>query len=302
MRESVRPGYLWWESATTAVRREARHAHDVQFRLIGQPSPAGQIRAADLIAIASSIKDLTYRLTRAAADAQGLGRTTADLEALAQVRVSLASGSTLVLCRIGDLNALDVDLLEAEVDRMLWDIVNGMSTAHCPASVSETVSEAAGDLAVALRQAATDVEVVVGGRPAVRVTKVSLSRDVWTSPPPEDLDSVPMQGELRAVDLDSHRFRLVDDVGTKIELEHVEDAPSVAGLVETRVQAVGRYVPARGAKRARLNEVVIAPAGAPFRIEQALTIADLGSRVADQDETLDLAPQEVEQFLAGLRD
>ena len=179
--------------------------------------------------------------------------------------------------------------------------MDGFATARRPAFASDTVAEAAGDLAVALGQAATEVHIVVGPRPPVRLTSASLERGVWTSTSDEYGEEASMRGELRAVDLDSSRFRLVDDVGNKIELEHVEDATSVAGLVGTRVEAVGRYVPVRGAKRARLSDVVITQAVAPFRTEPVLSISDFVSRVRDQSQTLDLSPQEVERFVAGLR-
>lgn len=253
--------------------------HEVELRLLGQPSPDGEILAEDLIAIAAATKTLTYRLTRLVASAEGLGRTTADLEALAQVRLTLAPGSTRVICRIGDLGALEIDPLSGEVERLFSAIVDGFATARRPAFASDTVAEAAGDLAVALGQAATEVHIVVGPRPPVRLTSASLERGVWTSTSDEYGEEASMRGELRAVDLDSSRFRLVDEVGNKIELEHVEDATSVAGLVGTRVEAVGRYVPVRGAKRARLSDVVITQAVAPFRTEPVLSISDFVSRV-----------------------
>jgi hypothetical protein len=76
---------------------------------------------------------------------------------------------------------------------------------------------------------------------AVAFRPAERDRSVWQVGPrlvvePEQTTVV---GRLEMVDLGKHRFRIADDVGNQITLDHVEDEAAVSSLIGQRTSATG---------------------------------------------------------------
>lgn len=73
------------------------------------------------------------------------------------------------------------------------------------------------------------------------------------------------------VDLYTNHFRIVDELGNRIELHQVRDAEAAASLVNTPVLAYGVFLPASGSGRPRLDCAKISPFSIP---EQLARVAE----------------------------
>lgn len=277
----------------------------IEVRLVGQQSPDGEIVASHAASISKALEALIHRLTREAAGRAGLGRTHRVLERFAEVRlVGLGEGSTRLFYRVGDADALDIiDPLAQAVDRLFWDVVDGMITNTRPRSTTETIAAATDDLLGALIQSASGVEIAADGRRSVPLRTGDLDRSVWAPAPPPGSEDTVMIGELEAVDLRNDHFRLADTVGNRIELHAVREALVAAHLVGSRVKAQGRFVPVTGSAKPRMEDVVISAADPQVSLSQpSLTDAIAAARSAPEPTIhLDLTDEELDDFLTAAR-
>lgn len=276
----------------------------IEIRLIGHRSGAGEILGDDAVHLVQAVKDLVYRLTRAAADRAGLGRAPAVIEQLSTVRLSLAEGSTRLIFRVGEEEALDIDPLAADVDAALFVIASGIRDNIVPEGTGASVAAAAHDLVVALRHAAPKVDVTIGGLEPVQISASGLDPRAWEPEESAQEDDRTVVGTLEAVDLRSAHFRIVDAVMNRIELMEVEDPSRAAVLVGQRVSARGRLV--LGGPNARTRLMAPTVVADETEIETTARQPSLDWLIAEaanapKPEPLDLSPDELREFLAAAR-
>lgn len=238
---------------------------DVELRFEAIRSPAGEMRADHAAAVSAALDTLFLRLTREAASAAGPGRPGTTLERLGEVRLrGVAAGSTRLLFRIGDADAL-VDPLEEQTDALFRDLVAGIQANEAPSFTTPTIREATLRLVGALKKAAPIVEVTAAERRIARIVTAEIVRDVWQ---PRDGEPQPatIAGRLEALDFRNGHFRLVDDVGNRIDLEEVDDPDTAADLANQRVQAEGKLTPATNTSKERLTSVRLRPYALPGHV------------------------------------
>lgn len=231
---------------------------EFELRLVGHPAGEGELLASDAVAIIGAFKELAYRLTRAAADKAGLGRTDAALERLAEVRVALRSGGNRLVFTVGDPDALDIDPNAPDVDDAFWRIVRGLESNRRPGAVSDSVAESVDDLLVALQRACSAVEVVGPRRKPVVLTTRMLDRRPWQRRPAPATDAQ-LHGMLEMVDLHTGRFRLRAPDGSAVDLIEVVNAGLAAALVGSHVAATGVLAVGGGTRHHRMEQPMIAP-------------------------------------------
>lgn len=296
-------GVLSWLPAILDEREVVMRNYEI--RLYGHDSDDGEVLFEDLDRIGSALKRIVYGLTREAASRAGLGRASHEVERLATVRVGLAPGSTRLLFRVGEREALPIDPLGSTVDEAFFGIVEGLK-ANKAAGVTVSVGKAVGDLASALKKATPRAEITVGPFARVMVETSMLIREIWESAVADVGTEVAVHGLLEMVDLKSVRFRLVDAVGNRIDLIDVPDPAVASTLIGSRVTAVGALTQQEGARRARLHAPSLTGATsihARLGTDDVATLDELvqGSQVVDEPEAIDLSDHELDDFPAALR-
>lgn len=281
---------------------------DLELRLVGARAPDGEIRFADLVAIASSLQELSLRITRTCVSAERLGRPNDVVQEFAQLRLrGLTKGSTRLLVSRGPSDTLDIDPSELrDLDRKFSEVIEGVGRDQRPAWLNDSIAESTEEFVKALQSSAHVVEARFAdvGR-TVRIKTESIHRETWRrSSPTVSPSEVVVSGKLEAVDLRSGKFRVVDDVGNRIALDDVPDAEGTAHLINQRVRATG---PA-----ARDDADRIRVLHAPVVEEDALpdawcsrTTADLAAELAKPGPTfgagVELTDEEYADFLAVVR-
>lgn len=217
---------------------------ELELRLIGAASPAGEIRLADLVAIAASLQELSLRIGRSYLGGEGPGRARGAVEELTQLRLSeITSGSTRLILARGPAAALDFELAEeAELERRFWDVMDGVAKDQRPDGTSDLIADSAASFVAALQSVAPTVEVTMGSRRQVRIRTTEIHRETWIRERKVAQTEAVVTGRLEAVDLRSGRFRVVDDVGHRIALDHVPAPTTAAHLINRRIRAIGTGV------------------------------------------------------------
>lgn len=253
---------------------------ELELRLEGASSPAGEIRLADLAALAQSLQDLSLRVGRAFVDAEGPGRTPRAIEDLSQLRLRrIDGGSTRLTLALGPADVLDVEVTEAvELDRMFWEVIYGVGKDQRPEWVTGLVADSAAAFVSALQSAAPTVEVTMSPYEPVRIRTREIHRETWTSERQvADQESVVVTGLLEKVDLHSHAFRIRDDVGNTIELTQVPHDRAVATLIGSHITAMGHGVRNRSG-RLTLEAPVIGSEQHPVhasRVPSAIPLSEI---------------------------
>ncbi len=277
---------------------------DIEVRLIGHPSPDGQILAQDASGISVAVQTVITRLVKAVAERSGPGRSEAALEAISRVRlVGLTEGSTRLGYVFGDSDALPMDdPLTPEIYGRFWDIVEGIRDSRRPAGVTDSVAASVADLISALGHAAPTVEIGSDDRVPVPVQTRLADRSVW-APTVQESEVVTYYGRLEALDLRNAVFRIVDDVGNRIPLKEVRDSHRAAQLIDQRVAASGVPTISDGHFRYLADVEVVGHELPPEWVREKRSLAEL---LADrpgpaEDGGLDLSDEEFDEFMAAIR-
>lgn len=214
-----------------------------ELRLVGADAPAGELDAADLLAIVQSLQQISTRLGRVETDSAARGRPSRDVQRVGRLRVGLAPGSTRVLFeRRTEATSLDFDLEdEAAVDRAFQQVIESMAKDERPAWVTDPVAEGVAELAAALKNAAPKVEFCIGGAVRASFQTDSIHRETWRRAPLESEpdDAVVYVGRLEKVDIKRHDFRIRDDIGNEYSLPKVVNDTSVMHLIGAHVRVAG---------------------------------------------------------------
>lgn len=213
-----------------------------ELRLVGASSPDGELDADDLLAIVKGLKEIATKLGRDETDAEPLGRPSKRTKSVARLTIGLAPGSTKVLVRRADASeTLDFDLLEEEnFDDKFEALVLAIAKDERPNWVHDSLATAAGDLRLALERAAPVVELSVNQKPLQTFETSTTNRSTWSGQDAKDSDEIlAFIGTLRAVNLDTHRLQVTDDVGNRVALPEVADDTKVGRLLGKYVKVVG---------------------------------------------------------------
>ena len=279
-----------------------------EVRLIGASAPDGELEADQLLAIVASLKEIATKIGRVETDAEPLGRAPKRTRRVARLTIGLAPGSTTVLARrTGTTDALDIDLADAEAfDEKFADLVESIALDERPPWVGDSLSRAAAELTTALQQAASEVEFSVSGQVRGRFRTKATRRETWLVDSDPGTDTITYVGKLYAVNLETHRLLVLDDVGNRVALPEVIDDVEASKLIGTHVMVTG--LPSRDAsgrlQRIDNSRVVAAPdpldgASVPDAVplEEILKSAP----GPDPDGGIDMSDEEFAEFFKAVR-
>ncbi len=282
-------------------------AYDFSMELSGGTNPPGEISLAELSTLAGALQQLALRVGRFVADREGPGRTSDAVERATRMRLTgITKGSTTLAVAHGEHDVLAVEApLEVEAASRFWEVIEGIPTGQRPAWVTPLIAQAATALISATDQVASSVRIQRRDQPLVTWASSAVDRAAWVAagpvPPPEE---TVVSGRLEMVDLKSGRFRLRDDVGNAIELDHVAETPDPSRLVGDRVVATG---PATRDASGRLHlgegtRVSAAPVPAQWSSEHRVDWdAALTSAVQVTGGVDGVTGEDVEELLSELR-
>ena len=259
------------DAVNILVREEvmAMDSHDLTFRLIGTQVPAGELGLSDLADICHALQDLNTKISRLVAG-QNIGRTGDAAARVAQLRFTgIGEGSTVLDIGYGEANALpdpELSTFEDQTSDMFWEIIAGITTGARPDWATDGVAKSAIDVADALAHSAQTVEVKRADNRLIRFETPFFVRQPWQASEGTITDeTVTLEGELRAVDLETHRFRIRDDAGNAIALWSVQNQEDAATLIGSRATATGLAVRGRQAELKALSGATVASSKVPGR-------------------------------------
>ena len=238
-----------------------------ELRLRGMDVPPGEIGLRDLANISTQLQDLATRLGRWVAGIERVGRSTGDVEDAVALRLTtIRAGSTGLVIERGRAYQPLFDVpLEEEFDALLWETWEAIAADAPRQDTPPLVRQSAVGLLEALGHAAPEAELRrtadgarISFRPGERDKRVWIAPDTTV-----DESDLTLSGVVKMVDLDSHKFRLVDDVGNRIPLEGVDNSDVARELLDRRADAVGQP---RRDSRGRISALVvssISPADVP---------------------------------------
>lgn len=278
------------------------------IRLIDMDAPDGEIDTDDLVAIVAAMKRLTRRLTREVLEQPGQGRPSGMVESLSRSRVAMGTGSTTLAFTVGDPAALEIDPIAEAVDARFRELVSDFESEDGPQNASESILGAAAELARAVTAAAPVAEFSTGDESStipVRRSEVHLDRWVGRIPAPEVMRS--LTGRLEMGDLHSSAFRIRDAVGNTVDLVDVPEPETVIPFLGMNVTVTGLLTPAVGATKNRMRAPEITLA---VGVLERFGLAELPSmetlreqaRSAPEPQPLDLTDDEIDSFMAAIRE
>lgn len=234
-----------------------------EFRLIDASAPEGELEADQLIAIVQGLKEVAMKLGRVETEAETLGRPPKRTLRVATLTIGMAPGSTKVLVRRADADdALGFDLAEQlSFDEKFQAVVESIAHDERPDWVTDTLAVAAGKLRAALEEAAPTIEFKVGSTVRSTFKTSDTRRETWKVLEPDaSADVVTFVGQLRAVNLDTHRLQVTDDVGNRVALPNVVNDVQVGHLVGGYVEVSGSPERDLKGRLSQIHEAVIGPA------------------------------------------
>lgn len=214
-----------------------------ELKLKETGSPAGEIDLRDLACLAEQLQNLATRVGRWVGGIDRVGRSTGDVEEAVELRLTgIHEGSTVLVIERGPRTDPLFDVpLEEEFDARLWETLGAIGSDSPRGDTPPLVRESALSFLDALQHAAARVEVRRPRDGATIVFRPSeRDRQVW-APVPRTVEEseVTLSGVVKAVDLATHKFRLHDDLGSRIPLEGIDDPDVARELLGRRADAVG---------------------------------------------------------------
>lgn len=236
-----------------------------EFRLIGASAPDGELEAGQLLAIVTSLKEIATKIGRVETDAEPVGRAPKRTQRVAKLTIGLAPGSTSVLARrTGAGDALEFDLTDEQAfDEKFAALVESIALDQRPSWVGDSLSLAAADLTAALQEAAPEVEFKVAGQVRRHFKTDEIHRETWRVEATPAADTVTFVGRLFAVNLNTHRLQVQDDVGNRVALPEVPNDTEVSKLIGKHVTVTGApELDGRG-RLTHIHEATVAEAPDP---------------------------------------
>jgi hypothetical protein len=219
---------------------------DFEFRLQETGLPDGEISLNDIASLAGRLQELATRVGRWVTEQEGPGRTRNYITEIAALRLRrMEEGSTRLVIGRGAADQLEVRLpLEQEVDDRFWQIMAALGTDAPPVEAPPGVLESGREVLEALTRASKSVSITRsrdGARTEFRPAE--KDREAWRVADEESGGTdLAVTGRLKALDLESGRFKIRDDAGNAIHLHSVVEPELAARLVGQRATAVGRAI------------------------------------------------------------
>lgn len=189
-----------------------------ELHLEGMDAPGGLIDADRLVEIVKSLQAIATRLGRIETDSAQRGRPSKNLDRVASLRIGLEKGSTTIIAeRDVAQGAFEIGLPDEEaVDLRLAELIQSVGADQRPDWVTDSLARAAGDLVAALQRPAPRIELKVDGTSRTTFDTRAIHRETWTaSTPAPSEEGVTFTGRLFAVNLNTHRLQVQDDVGNQ---------------------------------------------------------------------------------------
>lgn len=257
-----------------------------ELHLKGANAPEGELDADHLLAIVQSLKEIATKIGRVETDAGPVGRAPKRVQRVAKLLIGLAPGSTRVFARRAGpgRDSLDFDLADEQAfDEKFQSLVESIALDRRPDWVGDSLALAAADLTAALQQAAPEVEFKVDGQARRTFKTVEVHRETWRVFTAQSPESVTFVGRLYAVNLNTHRLQVQDDIGHQIALPKVLDDAGAGRLLGSYVAVTGS--PERDARGAltHIHDATVDAAPDPLG-------GAVGPDVVSLDEILRSAP------------
>lgn len=279
-----------------------------EFRLIGASAPDGELEADQLLAIVVSLKEVATKIGRVETAAEPVGRPPKRTQRVAKLTIGLAPGSTSVLARrtgVGD--ALDFDLADEQAfDEKFALLIEAIALDQRPPWVGDSLSLAAADLADALQSAAHEIEFKVADEVRRRFDTTNIHRETWRVISLWADESIAFTGRLYAVNLNSHRLHVQDDVGHQVALPNMSNDAEVGKLIGSYVTVTG--VPELDAEGhlTRIHDAAVMAAPDPLNgtvIPEAVSLEAIlrSAPGPDLDGGIQLTDEEFASFLEAAR-
>jgi len=280
-----------------------------EIHLQGMDVPEGLIDADRLMDIVRSLQEMASRLGRQVMGAPERGRPSKQLDNLTGLRIGLEKGSTTIIAeRAGALGAFPLDLPdEAEVDRRIGELIEALVEDTRPDWVGDPLAASAADLVSALQRTAPEVRFVVDDVPRRTFATSVLHRETWTSvASPASAAAVTFTGRLFAVNLNTHRLGVQDDVGNQVTLPDVVNDAQVATMVGSYVTVVGVGENDVDGRLKRIIGASVSPARDPLPDQQVPSSVSLHQILSSATGPAfggieDLTDDEVDAFYEALR-
>lgn len=279
-----------------------------EFHLKGASAPAGELEADHLLAIVQSLKEVATTIGRAETDAQPLGRAPRRVRRVAGLTIGLLPGSTTVLARRAGPgpDALDFDLADEEAfDRTFTSLVESIADDSRPDWVDDSLSRAASGLAVALQHAAPEVEFWVDGETRRAFKTAEVHRQTWQVEAAASWREVTFVGRLYAVNLNTHRLQVQDDVGHQVALPDVSDDAGAAKLLGSYVTVTGAAERDARGQLTRIREARLEPAPDPLSgraVPDRVSVEDVLASApgVEPGGVIDLTDEEADAFFEAM--
>lgn len=216
-------------------------ANELWITLDGTAAPPGQVELVDLAAMGSALQELSTRVGREWVDRSGPGRTTHAVSQMTRLRLTgLGVSETVLRLEYGSTELLPFDETpDDQVANLFWEVLEGIAAGDRPGWVTGLVAASAASLNRAFERAATRVSIESDGRPGISWRPADFRRSVWLAADRSPVLTVAITGRLDAVDLETGSFRITDDSGVQVSLEHVVDPRTAAHLIGERVLVTG---------------------------------------------------------------
>lgn len=275
-----------------------------QYKIkLSDPSlPPGHVPASGLADIAGYMQLVAQRLARQLVGAEGRGRSPAALEQAARVMFTgVSRGSTVLECRLGDPNALNLeDSPDEDLGQRFDEVLQAIVSNSPPPGISPLVAEAAEKLARAFRADFPRAQIEISTPSSVvSCASEAIDSTVWAMSNQIDVKAVTVSGTLNRIDIRANAFRVTDTAGNDIALNGVSDAESFGPLIGKLVTAKGNAEFVNG-RLTGLHDPVIEPLDLPpswTRHEATFPVRHGGSFGAGVDGITD---EEISAFLAAL--
>lgn len=242
--------------------------NDFEVRLLHLRNgvPSGAIRLADLAALAGALQELNTRIARLVVGQDGPGRSLEAAAQVAQLRLTgIREGSTRLEVGYGEQPTLDDPIFAGAQDETadkFWQIVAGIAVDSRPDWVTNAIAASAADLVTAMARSATEAVFSGGAGREVSFDKLIVDRTRWGGNDPAAVSETAVAGQLYAVNIETRRFSIRDDIGNSIPLEKVLNLDEASALLGQRVEARGSVSHGKGGEL-RLADVTVSPAAIP---------------------------------------
>ena len=242
--------------------------NDFEVRLLHLRNgvPSGAIGLADLAVLASALQELNTRIARLVVGQDGPGRSLEAAAQVAQLRLTgIREGSTRLEVGYGEQPTLDDSTFARAQDETVdkfWQIVAGIAADSRPDWVTNAIAVSAADLVTAMARSAAGAVFSGSAGREVSFEKLTVDRSRWGGNDPAAMSEIAVAGQLYAVNIETRRFSIRDDIGNSIPLEKVLNLDEASVLLGQRVEATGSVSHGKGGEL-RLTDVTVSPAAIP---------------------------------------